>query len=139
MHYSHSGLNFVVIKKQITKEGTCTVCMMELGNVVILLFSAQSAEMCNENTFLKFPLCYLDSLASLMTNGSKEAFALGTDFIKWILMSEDSTLNCHGWCVCFFFFFHCCLLGVFFCKTCLDELVDCYLEAHWLLLLILLT
>lgn len=113
MHYSHSGLNFVVIKKQITKEGTCTVCMMELGNVVILLFSAQSAETCNENTFLKFPLCYLDSLASLMTNGSKVAFALGTDFIKWILMSEDSTLNCHGWWV-FFFFLSLLFTGVFF-------------------------
>lgn len=37
-------------------------------------------------------LCYLDSLASLMTNGSKMAFALVRDLITFFLMSEDSTL-----------------------------------------------
>lgn len=87
----------------------CMLHVMEPGNVVILPFSAQTAEAficetCNENKFLKFPLCYLDSLASLMTNSSKVAFALVRDLIKWLLMSEDSTLNYFiMWVLSYFF------------------------------------
>lgn len=38
-------------------------------------------------------LCYHDSLASLMANGSKMAFALVTVLITVFLMSEDNTLK----------------------------------------------
>lgn len=73
--------------------------------LLILPFSAQTAkaficETCNENTFLKFPLCHLASLAPLMTNRSKVAFALVRDLIKWIMMSKEGTfyiLSCVCW------------------------------------------
>lgn len=85
----------------------CMLHVMEPGDVLIPPFSAQTAkaficETCNENAFLEFPLCNLDSLASLMTNGSKVVFALVRDLIKCVLMSEDSTLNYFVVCSGFF-------------------------------------
>lgn len=92
---------------------------------LILLFSAQTAkaficETCNENAFLKLHLCHLHSLAPLMTNGSKVAFALVRDLIKWVMMSKDSTFN----------YFVMCLLGCFF----LSFLFDCFFSARFALI-----
>lgn len=75
-----------------------------------------------------------------MKSRSKVAFAFVKGLITGVLMSEDSTLNYFVmWAIFVFFFFFFSFLFAFLCKTCFDKLVDCCLEDHWLLLLILLT